>query len=116
VLRPVAGRLPLVNHHAFGTGHSGVLELGRGTSPASLGRGRLAAALGIAAAGLNPAFALDLPRTADVVLDVYNVAGRKIGELEKGRLGPGQYRFPSQGSPGVYYPRPRSATRPDGAP
>src|SRR5262249_38362149 len=62
-------------------------------------------ALRFAATGTlrDPAFALDLPLAADVVLDVYSVAGRRIAELLRGRLGPGRYRFPFQSTPGVYF-------------
>jgi hypothetical protein len=62
-------------------------------------------ALRFAASGTlrSPAFALDLPRPSTVVLDVYNVAGRRIAELENGRLDAGRYRFPFSGAPGVYY-------------
>jgi hypothetical protein len=61
--------------------------------------------LRFAAAGTmrSPEFALDLPRTATVLLDVYNVAGRRMAELVNGKLDAGRYRFPFQGAPGVYY-------------
>src|SRR5262249_22046594 len=64
-------------------------------------------ALRFAAAGTlrDAAFALDLPRAADVVLDLYNVAGRRVAELVRGRLEGGRYRFPFEGAPGVYYAR-----------
>jgi hypothetical protein len=53
---------------------------------------------------VNPGFALDLPRAAEVHLSVYNVAGRHFAELENGRLEAGRYRFPfMQGTSGVYF-------------
>jgi hypothetical protein len=53
---------------------------------------------------VDPAFALDLPRAADVHLAVFNVVGRKIAELKNGRLEAGRYRFPfGGGASGVYF-------------
>jgi len=71
--------------------------------------------LRFAAAGTprDPAFALDLPHPATIVLDVFNVAGRRIAELKNGRLAAGRYRFPFHGAPGVYYAR-ASITDPAG--
>jgi hypothetical protein len=62
-------------------------------------------ALRFAGAGTlrEPSFALDLPHPATVVVSVYNVAGRRIAELENGKLDAGRYRFPFEGVPGVYY-------------
>jgi hypothetical protein len=65
-----------------------------------------AIALRFTAAGtmVDPAFALDLPRAADVHLAVFNVVGRKIAELKNGRLEAGRYRFPfGGGASGVYF-------------
>src|SRR5262249_15155259 len=55
----------------------------------------------------DPSLALDLPQGANVEVCVYDVAGRRVAELERGRLEAGLYHFALGGKPGVYFARAR---------
>ncbi len=60
---------------------------------------------------------LDLPVAADVVVTAYDVSGRKLGELFRGRRGAGSYRLGRNGIPGTGICLVRMVARPaTGAP